>query len=139
MSIILRIKLTLLMSALIAAFAAKVQAAGGASSHQEKEIIPPTSDFSFNERWVNPKLAGRHFWYCLNTLRPFSQVYDADRNAWKATASQVKLAATALIEKWDDMHLDKDPMLNYKFRLFRDGKIPMTSFQRDEISGWDEQ
>ena len=97
-----------------------------------KTIIPVSSDYSFNRRWVNPKIAGDRFWYCVSPN--YCRLYDMDRYGWMTYPIDTIAITMALHEHKNS--ISDDQAANYKFRLFKAKKVPLM-VHGGSPSGWD--
>ncbi len=107
-------------------------AASKDSSNKINSIIPISKDYSFNQRWVNPKIAEPGFWYCVSAS--YSKLYDPDRYGWQSHAKAVKGIAQGILKK--SATIGNNPAENYKFKLFQAGKIPLR-LHGHSPTGWD--
>lgn len=120
------------VSGAIAATAADV--AGGTS----RTIIPRVADFTFTQRWVNPTLCGKRFWYSVYTHPRHFQTCDVERYAWIAGSEEELIQISRALSNGQSV-LGDDPLRHRRLALFRDGKIPLTHICMRSKTAWDEQ
>jgi hypothetical protein len=108
------------------------------SSVQSSGIIPPVSDFRFNQRWINPPLCGKRFWYGYYPCAQASQAMDIERYALDVGSEDVLCSiADALGNNQASLESDSD-----YFRclpLLKEGKIPLTHTVMRGKTHWDGQ
>ena len=98
-----------------------------------KKIIPASKNFNFNKRWINPKIDGKGFWYCIGPT--YSKQYDMEKCGWQL---HTKHAAEIIKELKENKSEEESAAYNYQFNLFKNKKIPLR-FHGAGPTGWDEK
>lgn len=107
-------------------------------AEQAQWIVPPVADFTFNERWVNPELCGKRFWYTTYCSPQNFQAMDIERYAWLA-GSEDELIALGKALGNNQPTMGDNAIQNRRLALFREGKIPLMHICMRGKSVWDEK
>ena len=129
-----RITLALLFVAFLG-FIAKGIGESPSKAHNATALIPRVTDFSFNERWINPALCGRRFWCAANANGPTAdQTMDIRRLAWTANSEEQVILAT----QTNPESPAKFPWLRARLDLVAKGEVPVTHVVMRSKPHWDE-